>query len=75
MVFFWAPAAFYAWAAQPLTTHEPSVARLPHRHATVPPETTFSNRPFSYMFAPSATVTTVFMTLDSVLEYGSKLTP
>ena len=35
-VFFWPPAVFYAWTTQPLMNHQPSVARLLHRHETVP---------------------------------------
>ena len=35
MVFFWPPAAFYAWAARALTTDEPSVVHLLNGHATV----------------------------------------
>ena len=36
MVFFRAPAAFYAWAARPLMTWEPWAVPLLHRHGAAP---------------------------------------
>ena len=44
MGFFWPPAVFYAWAAPPLMTYEPSAAHLLHRHCAVPLKQHFQTR-------------------------------
>ncbi len=46
IVFFWPPAVFYAWTTQPLMNHQPSVARLLHRHETMPQKQHFQTGRF-----------------------------